>query len=89
MNNVYLKAAKRLDDEGEGFACCAIDKEAGDEGFSLARAAFVKLFQPEGEAVDPFALGHPFWEIDEREPRILALLFMHWITQGGDDAPQP
>lgn len=90
MNNIYLRAAELLEDptplKGRlttgGFSClaicCAEFLISGNYDTNNKHVSkYKELFAPE---YPDYAWGKE-WKEDKSSCRILALLFMHWISQ--------
>ena len=81
MNNLYLRAAKQLYD-GIPYACWGIHAAGGDE---IDMRRFCARFNTHN-------LGPAFFNYnsdgsknpDAKQCRVLALLFLHWITNEAD-----
>jgi len=91
VKDVYLRAAELVDSNEQGnelsLSCCAIScakygKSSYRSGMGRWRCkerdSYHKLFSPHVDT-SPF-YGWP-WGENHKKCRVLALLFMHWISQ--------
>ncbi len=88
MNNVYLKAAEIAAADRSQFACWAIVTASGGP-FSIffhipESLAFCDMFQPKHSGCIFFRYEDGNHDVlpeeEQQQRRVLALLFMHWIT---------
>jgi hypothetical protein len=79
-NDVYLSAAKIIDDDLEIYSCWAID---GVKNVFKYRRWFGCAWAQSG-SMGFYSDGSNFGrnKTERRNNRVLALLFMHWISQG-------
>ena len=88
MKDVYLRAAELVDSTEQDLSCCAISVakfgEKYNKGFGHWRCAerteYQSLFSPELRSSEWSPWGFE-WGRNNRDCRVLALLFMHWIQQ--------
>jgi hypothetical protein len=84
MKDVYLRAAQKVDRSKSGFASCvAIAAQVRNYG-SVEAQNYAELFAPR-ELMGCYLLWGKYWCEDDYKARnncrVLALLFMHWISQ--------
>jgi hypothetical protein len=89
MKDVYLKAAEIIWHEETEYSCVAIKyacKDYGEDDSCPSRHLYEKLFHPNfGTRIITTRLAWgDYWDdtyMGRKNCRILALLFMHWISQ--------
>ena len=86
MKDVYLRAAARIDANDNTFSCVAIDIAVTDIRFypptTLESKAYCALFSKRNRDTTRGRWGDEWGDTNEerKQCRVLALLFMHWIT---------
>lgn len=80
-SEIYLRAAKRVNEPSYRFSCCEIDRAAGNI-FSMQREKYHELFAPKCDVPDFLVWGEEWGDSDSEVQacRVLALLFMHQIA---------
>jgi len=85
--DVYLRAAKLIDSQAMSYSCCAIDECVESCFFkSVESDNYADLFKPSKILHSDDMWGNKWGDTDEecKQCRVLALVFMRWISQGND-----
>lgn len=83
MKDVYLRAAKYIDNNDDYYSCCAVSRA---NRFCEFDNPTIKNYENLFSEIEDgnFAFWARGWDDDSEEiasqRRVLALLFMHWIT---------
>lgn len=83
MNDVYLRAAELIDADKEELSCGAIARLFHEWDWTPShsvRRNYENLFAPIENVSSSIAWGED-WGDERKQCRVLALLFMHWISK--------
>lgn len=79
MKDLYLKAAQMIDANSCVPSCTAIYHTSE---FYNSHVEYAELFKPKPQTLIESTWGHLWGNLEEQKQcRVLALLFMHWITE--------
>jgi hypothetical protein len=84
MKDVYLRAAELIDSSARNYSCDAVYAASRFRSYTQT-ATYAGLFSPDYHP----DFSQVFWgdrwsrnKAERKQCRVLALLFMHWISQG-------